>query len=157
RGPASFPDRRDRLCRPVRSPPLVHAALVLAQALLLGGCYLPKGAEGASLGSPGAVARPGARPARAELELPNGLRVGLEENHAAPLVALQAGVAVGAADEPAGLAGAAHFYEHFLRAGTGGVGAAGGAVNAWTSFDETVVEAVVAAPFLDSGLDALAS
>jgi zinc protease len=99
-----------------------------------------------------------------KLTLKNGLRVILEENHAAPVVAMQAWVGVGSADEPERLAGIAHVFEHMLFKGTKkrGVGqiareieAAGGDINAWTSFDETVYHLVLAAPFFDTGLDIL--
>ena len=42
----------------------------------------------------------------------------LEENHAAPVVAFQAWVKVGSADEPPELAGIAHVFEHMLFKGT---------------------------------------
>jgi zinc protease len=105
------------------------------------------------------------RPNRVKLTLKNGLQVVLEENHAAPVVALQAWVRVGSADEPPELAGVAHVFEHMLFKGTArrGVGqiareveASGGEINAWTSFDETVYHLVLAAPFLDTGIDILA-
>ncbi len=73
--------------------------------------------------------------------LDNGLTVVLEENHATPVVAFQAWVDVGSADEPPELAGIAHVFEHMLFKGTKkrGVGqiaqeveAAGGDINAWT-------------------------
>jgi len=97
--------------------------------------------------------------------LPNGLQVVLEENRAAPVVALQAWVRVGSADEPPEMAGVAHVFEHMLFKGTTrrGVGqiareveAAGGEINAWTSFDETVYHLVLASAYVDTGLDILA-
>lgn len=97
--------------------------------------------------------------------LDNGLQVVLEENRSAPVVAIQTWVKVGAADEPDRLAGVSHFLEHMLFKGTKrrGVGQiareieqAGGEINAWTSFDETVYHVVVASEFLDVGLDVLA-
>jgi zinc protease len=100
-----------------------------------------------------------------KLTLKNGLNVILEENHTAPVVALQAWVGVGSADEPESLAGIAHVFEHMLFKGTKkrGVGqiareveAAGGDINAWTSFDETVYHLVLASKFFDTGLDILA-
>jgi zinc protease len=102
-------------------------------------------------------------PVRYQLE--NGLTVVLQENHAAKVVAFQAWVAVGSADEPAELAGIAHVFEHMLFKGTArrGVGqiaheveAAGGEINAWTSFDQTVYHLVLASRFFDTGLDILA-
>jgi zinc protease len=97
-------------------------------------------------------------------QLPNGLSVVLQENHAAKVVAFQAWVAVGSADEPPELAGIAHVFEHMLFKGTArrGVGqiaqeveAAGGEINAWTSFDQTVYHLVLASRFFDTGLDIL--
>ena len=97
--------------------------------------------------------------------LSNGLEVVLEENHAAPVVAFQAWVKVGSADEPPPLAGAAHLAEHMFFKGTKrrGVGqiaqeveGAGGEINAWTSYDETAYHLVLASRFFDTGLDILA-
>ena len=97
--------------------------------------------------------------------LPNGLSVVLQENHTAPVVAIQAWVQVGAADEPPELAGIAHVFEHMLFKGTArrGVGqiareieTAGGEINAWTSFDQTVYHVVLASRFAETGLDILA-
>jgi zinc protease len=97
--------------------------------------------------------------------LANGLKIILEESHAAPVVAFQAWVDVGSADETAGLYGIAHVFEHMLFKGTArrGVGeiaqeveAAGGDINAWTSFDQTVFHIVMASRYFDAGLDILA-
>ncbi|HZS37809.1 MAG TPA: pitrilysin family protein [Polyangia bacterium] len=97
-------------------------------------------------------------------QLPNGLTVVLQENHASPVVAFQAWVGVGSADEPPELAGIAHVFEHMLFKGTArrGVGqiaqeveGAGGEINAWTSFDQTVYHLVLASRFFDTGLDIL--
>src|SRR5258708_23328201 len=98
-------------------------------------------------------------------ELPTGLTVVLQPSHASRVVGFQAWVGVGSADEPPELAGIAHVFEHMLFKGTArrGVGqiareveAAGGEINAWTSFDETVYHVVMAAPFFDTGLEILA-
>jgi zinc protease len=134
--------------------------------VLPGGCHLAKGpARVGDPGGDGLSAGPGAGDRRVELTLDNGLRVILQENHAAPVVAMQAWVAVGSADEPPPLAGVAHVFEHMLFKGTKrrGVGqiareveAAGGDINAWTSFDETVYHLVLASRFFDTGLDILA-
>ena len=51
---------------------------------------------------------------RVVFKLDNGLEVVLEENHAAPVVAFQAWVKIGSADEPPELAGIAHMFEHML-------------------------------------------
>jgi zinc protease len=98
-------------------------------------------------------------------ELPNGLKVVLQENRAAPVVAFQAWVGVGSADETGDEAGIAHVFEHMLFKGTArrGVGqiaqeieASGGDINAWTSFDQTVYHLVLASRYFDTGLDILA-
>ncbi|MEK7880518.1 MAG: pitrilysin family protein, partial [Deltaproteobacteria bacterium] len=79
--------------------------------------------------------------------LDNGLTVVVEEDKSAPVVALQMWVRVGSADEKEGEYGLAHVFEHMLFKGTEkrGVGriaseteAAGGNINAYTSFDRTV-------------------
>lgn len=82
-------------------------------------------------------------------------------------MALQVWVGVGSADEDetAGEAGLAHVHEHMLFKGTErrGVGeiaraveSAGGEINAWTSFDNTVYYVVMASRDFDVGLDVLA-
>jgi zinc protease len=97
--------------------------------------------------------------------LPNGLTVLVEENHAAPAAALQVWVRAGSADEREGEHGLAHLHEHMLFKGTARRGpgevaqqieAAGGEINAWTSFDQTVYHVVVASRFASTGLDVLA-
>lgn len=90
--------------------------------------------------------------------LGNGLRVVLEENHAAPVVAVQLWLAAGAADDPAGQEGAANVICHLLRRSLRATGPAGleARSGAWTSYDETVLHTLLAAPFLDDGLRALA-
>jgi len=74
-------------------------------------------------------------------------------------------VGVGSADEPPGSYGIAHVFEHMLFKGTQkrGVGqiaqeveGAGGEINAWTSFDQTVYHLVMASRYFDTGLDILA-
>ena len=96
---------------------------------------------------------------------PNGLTLLCEEMHDAPVVALQAWVNVGSADETVEQMGLAHLHEHMLFKGTKnrGVGeiarvveASGGEINAWTSFDETVYHVVMAAGELETGVDILA-
>ncbi len=99
-----------------------------------------------------------------QYRLQNGLEVILEENHAAPVIAMSAWVRVGSADEPDRLAGIAHVFEHMLFKGTKkrGVGqiareveGAGGEINAWTGHDETVYHLVLASAFFGTGLDVL--
>jgi len=94
-----------------------------------------------------------------------GLTVLFKENHHAPVVAVQVWVEVGSADEEKGEEGMAHLHEHMLFKGTAtrGVGeiaraieAAGGDINAWTSFDNTVYHVVLASRHLTLGLEVLA-
>ena len=78
--------------------------------------------------------------------LENGLQVVVIEDHRAPVVVQMIWYRVGAADEPAGHSGIAHFLEHLLFKGTekiapnafsGIVEAQGGDDNAFTSWDYT--------------------
>jgi len=146
----------------------VRIALVLATLGLISACA-PKaagpgrlGLTSTSFGQQGR-SKTGVGPIL-KFTLENGLQVVLEENRSAPVVAVQTWVKVGAADEPDRLAGVSHFLEHMLFKGTKrrGVGQiareieqAGGEINAWTSFDETVYHVVLASEFLDVGLDVL--
>ncbi len=97
--------------------------------------------------------------------LPNGLRVILQETHAAPVVAWTLWVRVGSGDETDAESGIAHVHEHMLFKGTArrGVGeiamaveGSGGQINAYTSFDQTVYYCTIASRYLDVGLDVLA-
>lgn len=130
-------------------------------AALAGGCRTV-GATAAPGGE--AVVAIGGPETRAEHRLGNGVRVVIEENHAAPAVAVQVWVAGGAAADPPALAGSAHFFEHLVLRGTKRrppgaaareIAALGGTLGAWTGADETVYHAAVAAPFLDAALDVL--
>jgi zinc protease len=105
----------------------------------------------------------GTEPLRYRLD--NGLTVIMLPSHGAPVVAFQAWIGVGSADETDDEAGMAHVFEHMLFKGTDrrGVGqiaqeieAAGGDINAWTSFDQTVYHLVLASRYFDTGLDILA-
>src|SRR5262245_13931820 len=84
-----------------------------------------------------------AKPLRVILD--NGLTVLLQENHSAPVVALNMWVKVGSVYERDAEAGISHVYEHMLFKGTmtRGVGeiaqeieGSGGDINAFTSFDQ---------------------
>ena len=122
------------------------------------------------MGGPGAAAPAvpvtmGGPSTRDQTRLDNGVSVLVEENHAAPVVAIQVWVASGAGDDPVAGAGTAHLFEHLVFRGTqrrppGGaareVEAVGGRLGAWTGLDETVYGVVVGAPFLELGLDVLA-
>lgn len=97
--------------------------------------------------------------------LENGLTVVLQENRASRVAALQLWVKVGSADETEPEAGLAHVHEHMLFKGTNRRGPgeiartvehAGGEINAWTSFDQTVYHLVVPAAAFEDGVDILA-
>jgi zinc protease len=99
-----------------------------------------------------------------------GLTILALESRAAPVVTVQVWVGVGSADETDAEAGLAHVHEHMLFKGTlkdgkthRGVGqiaseieGAGGDINAWTSYDQTVYHVTIAKDFFDTGLDVLA-
>ena len=80
-------------------------------------------------------------------ELKNGLKIVLAEDHSRPVVNLQVWYHVGSKDEKTGRTGFAHLFEHMMFRGSKNVGpeehmkivrAAGGTLNAYTSFDTTV-------------------
>jgi zinc protease len=98
------------------------------------------------------------------VELDNGMTVIVRENHAAPIVALDAWVGTGAIHEDDENNGVSHFFEHMLFKGTEkrGVGefsrevaSWGGRYNAATSQDFTHYYVVVSSRFFDEALDAL--
>lgn len=97
--------------------------------------------------------------------LPSGMKVIVDPSHAARVVAAQVWVRVGSADELADEAGLAHVHEHMLFKGTArrkvgeiaaDVEAAGGDINAYTSFDQTVYHVTIASREVDVALDILA-
>jgi zinc protease len=80
-------------------------------------------------------------------ELPNGLKLVLAEDHSRPVINLQVWYHVGSKDERPGRTGFAHLFEHMMFRGSKNVGPeehmrlvsqAGGQVNAYTAFDQTV-------------------
>lgn len=94
----------------------------------------------------------------------NGITLLTQEQNAAPVVAIQVWVNVGSADETDDIAGIAHVHEHMLFKGTEkrGLGeiaraveGAGGEINAWTSYDQTVYHVVLASDEAATGLDIL--
>jgi zinc protease len=94
----------------------------------------------------------------------NGLTLHVAPGHPAPVVAVQAWVGVGSADETAPQAGVAHVVEHMLFKGSSGYGlgeltraieAGGGEINAWTAFDHTVYHAVLGRDHIDGAIDAI--
>lgn len=99
-----------------------------------------------------------------QYRLDNGMNVLLLPSQSAPVVACNVWVGVGSADETPEEAGLAHVHEHMLFKGTEtrGVGqiareveAAGGHINAFTSFDQTCYYVVMSSRFMDAGLDIL--
>ena len=102
---------------------------------------------------------------RSLFRLENGLRVAIQEDHFAPVVAIQVWVRAGSADETPDVAGAAHVHEHMIFKGTerrpvGAIAAevesSGGNINAFTSADHTVYHLVLASRYCRTGLDILA-
>ena len=90
--------------------------------------------------------------------LDNGMQVVVIEDHRAPVVVHMVWYRVGAADEPPGKSGIAHFLEHLLFKGTddldpgefsGVVSRNGGADNAFTSWDYTAYFQRIAADRLE--------
>jgi zinc protease len=103
-------------------------------------------------------------PSMTVYELDNGMRVVIKEDHFAPVAALQVWVKAGGADEMETELGVAHVHEHMLFKGTenrglgeiaAAVESAGGNINAWTSWNETVYHIVIASRFADTALDVL--
>ena len=99
-----------------------------------------------------------------QFTMDNGLKVILEENKTAPVVALQIWVKVGGADENDEEAGMCHFIEHMLFKGTEKRGvreaakeieSLGGTINAYTSYDQTVYHITLAGRYAETGLDIL--
>jgi zinc protease len=97
--------------------------------------------------------------------LENGLRVVIQEDHFAPVVAIQMWVKAGSADETPDVAGAAHVHEHMIFKGTtrrpvGAIAAevesSGGHINAFTTADHTVYHIVLASRHFATGLDIIA-
>ena len=97
--------------------------------------------------------------------LPSGLKVVVDPSHAAKVVAAQVWVRVGSADELPEEAGLAHVHEHMLFKGTArrkvgeiaaDVEGAGGDINAYTSFDQTVYHVTIASDEVETALDILA-
>jgi len=121
------------------------------------------GRTGAGIALALTLALPAAAPALADepvtnFTLDNGLNVVVIEDHRAPVVVQMIWYRVGAADEPLGHSGIAHFLEHLMFKGTekvapnafsGIVEAQGGDDNAFTSWDYTAYFQRIAADRLD--------
>jgi len=97
-------------------------------------------------------------PAIETFELPNGLKVAVLANDAAPVVAVQVWYHAGSKDEPRNRRGSAHMFEHIMFKGTKFVrseahaqflNGLGGVVNAQTDEDATHYINTVPADYLD--------
>jgi zinc protease len=96
-----------------------------------------------------------------EYKLPNGLRVVLNEDHSAPLVAVNLWYHVGSKNERPGRTGFAHLFEHLLFSGSENVGnnehfryvqSVGGVLNGSTFFDRTNYYETLPSNYLALGL-----
>ena len=96
--------------------------------------------------------------------LSNGMTVLLDENRSAPVISFNILVLAGSAIETDKEAGLCHVIEHMIFKGTPtrpvgtiarDIEAAGGEVNAYTSFDQTVFYINMASRFADKGLEIL--
>jgi predicted Zn-dependent peptidase len=94
-------------------------------------------------------------------ELANGLKVVLNEDHSAPLVAVNLWYHVGSKNERAGRTGFAHLFEHMLFSGSQHVGnnehfryvqSVGGVLNGTTFFDRTNYFETLPSNYLALGL-----
>src|SRR4028119_2424292 len=96
-----------------------------------------------------------------DYRLANGLRVVLNEDHSAPLVAINLWYHVGSKNERPGRTGFAHLFEHMLFSGSAHVGnnehfryvqSAGGVLNGTTFFDRTNYFETLPSNYLALGL-----
>jgi predicted Zn-dependent peptidase len=96
-----------------------------------------------------------------DYRLPNGLRVVLNEDHSAPLVAINLWYHVGSKNERVGRTGFAHLFEHMLFSGSEHVGnnehfryvqSVGGVLNGTTFFDRTNYFETLPSNYLALGL-----
>jgi zinc protease len=96
-----------------------------------------------------------------DYRLPNGLRVVLNEDHSAPLVAVNVWYHVGSKNERPGRTGFAHLFEHMLFSGSEHVGnnehfryvqSVGGVLNGTTFFDRTNYFETLPSNYLALGL-----
>jgi zinc protease len=90
--------------------------------------------------------------------LDNGLKIVVAEDHARPILNMQVWYHVGSKNEREGRTGFAHLFEHMMFRGSKNVGPeehmrlvreAGGVVNAYTSFDQTVYWQTVPSNYLE--------
>ena len=96
-----------------------------------------------------------------DYRLSNGLRVVLNEDHSAPLVAVNLWYHVGSKNEPIGRTGFAHLFEHMLFSGSEHIGnnehfryvqSVGGVLNGTTFFDRTNYFETLPSHYLELGL-----
>ena len=96
-----------------------------------------------------------------DYRLPNGLRVVLNEDHSAPLVAVNLWYHVGSKNERVGRTGFAHLFEHMLFSGSENIGnnehfryvqSVGGVLNGTTFFDRTNYFETLPSNYLALGL-----
>jgi zinc protease len=96
--------------------------------------------------------------------LDNGFTVILKQDRSAPVAAIQVWVKTGSANETEEEAGITHLIEHMIFKGTPArstgeiartIEAAGGHINAYTSFDRTVYYVEIPSAEFDTGLDVL--
>lgn len=97
-------------------------------------------------------------------QLKNGLKVLLIESKKSPVVAVQMWVKTGSADESQGVEGISHFIEHLVFKGSEkfkvgemaqAIEGAGGVLNAYTTFDQTVFYVTLSKAFADTGLEVI--
>ena len=95
------------------------------------------------------------------IRLKNGLRCIIDQRRGVGVAAVQVWVEVGSAYENEKIAGISHFIEHLIFKGTDGgahyeiapkIEAMGGAINAFTSYDNTVYHIVVPSDAFEGGL-----
>jgi zinc protease len=100
-----------------------------------------------------------------KFQLKNGMKVLFHESHKSPVISVQVWVRTGSADEAKGEEGISHFIEHLVFKGTrkfkvgeiaSQIEGAGGELNAYTSFDQTVFYVTISKNFVDIGMQALA-
>lgn len=99
-----------------------------------------------------------------QIQLKNGLKVLFVESRKSPVVSIQMWVRTGSADEKKKEEGISHFIEHLVFKGTNkyqvgeiasAVEGAGGELNAYTSFDQTVFYVTVSKNFVHTGLSVI--
>lgn len=98
-------------------------------------------------------------------QLKNGMNVLLVESHKSPVLSIQMWVKTGSADEKKGEEGISHFIEHLVFKGSrrfkvgeiaAAVEGAGGELNAYTSFDQTVFYVTISKEFQRVGMEVIA-